>query len=87
MVKKELESIISKLVKVNPIYKELLSLQPKHSQEVLNYFKKNESHQKLLNEYFPASNFNEQEIIKRTANRVGLNLPKAFEGMQEKTAE
>lgn len=74
-MKRELELVLGKLIKKNAAYKELLTRNPRETGEILNFFKANEKHHQLLNEYFPASNMNQQEIVKRTANRVGLNLP------------
>lgn len=52
---------------------------PQDALNLLTYFESNRKHHEMMNLYFPASSLSPEEKIKRTANKVGFNLPKIAE--------
>jgi hypothetical protein len=46
------------------------------SNDLFTYLQANRIHHEMIQQYYPASTLTPAEKIKRTANRVGFNLPK-----------
>jgi tRNA U34 2-thiouridine synthase MnmA/TrmU len=67
---------LKQLVNKNSLFRELLAKQPKDLKEIETFFESNERHHNLLQQYFPLRDIDSQELIKRTAARVGLEVPK-----------
>ncbi|KAI8817200.1 uncharacterized protein EV422DRAFT_542855 [Fimicolochytrium jonesii] len=49
-----------------------------HAKNVYAFMRSNRSHREMVERYWPISGLTEEEKLTRTANTVGLSLPKMF---------
>ncbi len=57
------------------ILKKFENLEESHVNEIYQFLKQQRIYQTLLERYNPGTDFNQQDHVKRTANRVGLQIP------------
>ena len=58
------------------IFKELTRLDKRDQKDIGIYLESHRVHKELMNQYWPTSTLTNQEKLKRTANKVGFELPK-----------
>jgi hypothetical protein len=75
---REIEHITSKSSQ-SLFKKELLKLSTKDAEDVGAFLEASRKHTELMNQYWPTSSLSPEEKLRRTANKVGLELPKQAE--------
>ncbi|KAJ3296245.1 hypothetical protein HK104_001810 [Borealophlyctis nickersoniae] len=50
------------------------------AKDVLTYMRSSRVHREMMEQYWPTKGLSQEELLRRTANTVGLSLPKTVEG-------